>query len=328
MTNTRRQIIKGLGAAAGAGVAAGAKAATWTPISRNNQANTMTWKPMTVDSGAANTWRKVGRQQVANCGGYLPAGYCAGNAKYIPPNGNWASWGLGFSATNVYGYTGTLTNCSTVSVNPIVDANGDWNYCNCGANCTFYYVNCNCNCNCNCANCNCGGFCCFPKGTRVRLADGTVASIEEVEAGAELAALHGVSTVDDLVICVVKPGDTLFRVNGSVECTSEQLFLSREGAWLAVSVDGYREYRAHLQEGNPDFGLNDDQFRQMVLGDVIHAADGLVEVVELETRVVSEEEHLHSFVLSGVRTFYANDYVVESRISKDACFDLSGLAQE
>lgn len=321
MTNSRRKLLKGLGAA-GAGIAVtAADAATWQQVTRNNQANTMTWKPMTVDSGNANTWRKVGPQQVANCGGYLPTGYCAGNAKYVPPNGNWANWGLGFSATNVYGYTGALTNCSTVSVNPIYNGDGDWNYCNCGSNCTFYYVNCNCNCNCNCA---CGGYCCFPKGTQVRLPDGAHLPIEEVEEGAQLAALHGVNVVEDLIICVVKPGDKVFRVNNTVECTWEQLFLSAEGVWLAVSEEGYRAYRAMHRETNPEFGLQDDQFRQMQVGDAIYTADGVVPVTSLEYREVSSEEELHSFVMSGSRTFFANNLLVESRIS-EACFDLSKL---
>lgn len=321
MSNSRRKAIKALGAASAGIAATVANAATWQPVTRNNQANSMTWKPVTVDTGAANTWRTVGRQQVANCSGYLPAANCAGNPKYIPPNGSWSTWGLGFAASNIYGYTGDLANCSTVSVTPVYDGNGDWNYCNCGGNCTFYYVNCNCNCNC---DCNCGGFCCFPAGTQVRLQDGTRVPIEQVPAGEALAAAHGVSVVEDHIICTVAPGDAVFSVNGCIECTQEQLFLGVDGVWLAVHEPGYRVYRAHRQTINPEFGLQDTQFRQLKVGDWVHTASGVVEVAQLTHRLVTQEEKLYSFVLSDTRTFFANDYLVESRISAD-CFDLSTL---
>lgn len=321
MTNPnslRRNVLKGL-AASGAGVAAAsAAAATWVPITPANATSGATWQKLTSDTNGAGKWNLVGRQQIANCGGYLPNGNCAGNAKYVPPNGSWQTWGLGFSSANPYGYTGALTNCSAVTVSPIGFADGNWNYCNCGS---FYYVNCNCNCNCAyCADC---GFCCFPKGTRVRTAAGDELPIEEVEIGVELAALHGVSAVQDLVICVVRPGDKVYRVNGKVECTWEQLFLGVDGVWRAVDVAGYRAYRAKHQEGYPEFGLADDQFVQMVAGDVIHTEMGPTEVALLEYRVVTTDEQLHSFVMEGSRTFYVNDYLVESRISADSCFDLS-----
>lgn len=320
MRLSRRKVIQALGAA-GAGAAAADAAAVWTPISRNNQANTSTWQPATVDTGNANTWRKVGPQQVANCVGYLPAGYCAGNVKYIPPDGNWSGWGLGFTANNDYGYTGTLTNCSTVSVSPVYDTNGDWNYCNCGSNCTFYYTNCNCNC---ASNCNCSGFCCFPRGTKVRLADGSLVSIEAVPAGEELAAALGVSVVEDHIICTVVPGDFVYSVNDAIECTQEQLFFSVSGEWLAVDIEGYHLYRAMQQQQNPDFGLPDGRFRQMRVGDQIHTVQGLVTVSSLTRRCVTDEERLYSFVLNNTRTFFANDYLVESRVSPH-CFNLSDL---
>lgn len=270
-----------------------------------------------MSAGGTYKWRKVGRQQIANCTGYMPSGYCAGNPKYVPPNGNWAAWGLGFTAANTYGFTGALTNCSTVTVNPIIAANGNWNYCNCGANCTFYYVNCNC-------NCNCAGFCCFPKGTLVRRADGGLAPIETIDEGAQLAAKHGVSVVEGRIICLVKPGDKVFRVNQAVECTREQLFLSPDGTWLAVDLAGYLDYRTHMQQTNPQFGLADGRFRQLAAGDIIHTAEGLATVGCLDYRVVTENEELHSFVLTGTRTFFANDFLVESRVSDD-CFNLSQI---
>lgn len=326
--SNRRSVLKGLGlGGAVAATAQVAQAATWVPISPAGQTGGPAWRKLTANTGTSNTWRKLGRQQVANCGGYLPNGYCASNPKYIPPNGTWQNWGLGFTASNPSGFTGTLTNCSTVTVTPIYDSRGDWNYCNCG---TFAYINCNCNCACacNCTYCTycsaCGGFCCFPKGTQIRMPDGTSAPVEAVDIGTELAAFHGVSVVEDLIICVVEPGDYVYRVNGEVECTSEQLFLSPDGIWLAVSVDGYLAYRAHRRESTPDFGLTDSSFRQMEVGDRICTADGAAEVHALEMRKIEESERLHSFVVGGSKTFFANDFVVESRVS-EACFDLSSL---
>ena len=158
-------------------------------------------------------------------------------------------------------------------------------------------------------------FCCFPKGTMVRNSDGELSAIESIIEGDDLVSPHGLSKVVERIICNVVPGDLIYQVNDEIECTQEQLFLSTDGVWLAVDVNGYREYRTLKRELNEEFGLEDSQFTQMKEGDVIYLANGTTIVKRLAHRAVTSPETLYSFVLDGNRMFFANDYLVESQIS-------------
>ena len=103
-----------------------------------------------------------------NCNGYMPNGNCAGNAYYIPPDGNWWTWGVaGVPTSNCAnngsfdGAGGNTSAFSAVTVSYTYDAyylaadeiggqeyRRNYRNCNCGAfNCR---TNCNCNCDCNC----------------------------------------------------------------------------------------------------------------------------------------------------------------------------------
>jgi hypothetical protein len=123
-----------------------------------------------TDIGELNRNNQYVDDRVNNCSGYLPNGNCTGNPQWTPPNGNWWTWGLGFTPGNPNGYDfggGSVVTNQTVTVgfvygsyNLTADEIGGgeyhrtYNNCNCGAfNC---YSNCNCNCACAC-NCDCGG---------------------------------------------------------------------------------------------------------------------------------------------------------------------------
>ncbi len=122
--------------------------------------------------------------RASNCNGYLPNGNCASNAKWVPPNVNWWTWGLGFNyCANSGQYDGVGGTSYANYAVPSVSLNYDGYYlaqdeiggaeyhrwyraCNCNCNCGSY-SNCNCgstafncrtNCNCNC-NCNCSTDC-------------------------------------------------------------------------------------------------------------------------------------------------------------------------
>lgn len=120
-----------------------------------------------TDVGELNRSNQYYDDRANNCSGYLPTGNCLGNPQWNPPNGNWWTWGLGFTPSNP-GYDfagGSSISYQAVSVGFVYGAYAlaadeiggaeyrrSYNNCNCGAfNC---YSNCNCNCDCNC-NCNC-----------------------------------------------------------------------------------------------------------------------------------------------------------------------------
>jgi hypothetical protein len=125
-----------------------------------------------TDIGELNRNNQYYDDRVNNCAGYLPNGNCLGNPQWTPPNGNWWTWGLGFSPGNPNGYD--FAGGQTVAYQPVsvgfvygayalaADEIGggeyrrNYNNCNCGGfNC---YSNCNCNCACDC-NCNCNCNC-------------------------------------------------------------------------------------------------------------------------------------------------------------------------
>lgn len=123
-----------------------------------------------TDIGELNRSSQYYDDRVNNCAGYIPNGNCLGDPQWTPPNGDWWTWGLGFSPANPgYDFAGGQTiSYQPVSVgfvhgsyNLAADEIGgaeyrrNYNNCNCGSfNC---YSNCNCNCNCACdCDCNCG----------------------------------------------------------------------------------------------------------------------------------------------------------------------------
>jgi len=164
---------------------------------------------------------------------------------------------------------------------------------------------------------NDGGFCCFPRKTSVRKVDGTKTSIKDIKIGDKLAAFGGgQNTVIEKIICHVNPGDKIYQINDQIECTWEQLFLSVEGIWLAVNLDGYKLYRELKRISNPDFGLSDEDIKQISVGDQIYYMDELKYIEKFDYRIVDQKETLYSFVVDGNKTFYANDYLVESQVNR------------
>lgn len=158
------------------------------------------------------------------------------------------------------------------------------------------------------------GFCCFPKGTRVKKADGTKEFIEDILPGEKLLGYDSSENrVERRVICDLKKGDKVYSINGQVECTWEQLFLSTDGFWLAVDIQGYKLYRDIKRISNPEFGLNDEDLRQMVVGDKVKTQHNSVDIKSISVREVIEPEVLYSFELDGNKTFYANNYTVEGK---------------
>jgi hypothetical protein len=123
-----------------------------------------------TDIGELNRSSQYYDDRVNNCAGYIPNGNCFGDAQWTPPNGDWWTWGLGFSPGNpgydfaggqTIGYQAVSVGFVYGSYNLAADEIGgaeyrrNYNNCNCGSfNC---YSNCNCNCNCACdCDCNCG----------------------------------------------------------------------------------------------------------------------------------------------------------------------------
>ena len=124
-----------------------------------------------TDIGELNRVSQYYDDRINNCAGFIPGGNCNTDPQWTPADGNWWTWGLGFSPANPNGYDfagGQTIGYQPVSIgfvyasyNLAADEIGgaeyrrDFNNCNCGGfNC---YSNCNCNCACACdCDCNCG----------------------------------------------------------------------------------------------------------------------------------------------------------------------------
>jgi len=124
-----------------------------------------------TDIGELNRVSQYYDDRINNCAGFIPGGNCNADPQWTPADGNWWTWGLGFSPANPNGYDfagGQTIGYQPVSIefvyasyNLAADEIGgaeyrrDFNNCNCGGfNC---YSNCNCNCACACdCDCNCG----------------------------------------------------------------------------------------------------------------------------------------------------------------------------
>jgi hypothetical protein len=121
-----------------------------------------------TDIGELNRVSQYYDDRIDNCAGYIPGGNCNSDLQWTPPNGDWWTWGLGFSPANPNGYDfagGRTTGYQPVPVGFVygsyalaadeiggAEYRRDFNNCNCGGfNC---YSNCNCNCNCAC-DCDC-----------------------------------------------------------------------------------------------------------------------------------------------------------------------------
>jgi hypothetical protein len=173
-----------------------------------------------VDIGNSVRYTSYTDDRVANCGGYLPTGNCLGNTSYVPPNGNWWTWGVSGISTslcgNPSGYDfGGGSSSQYYPVNQIAliyasyslladrvrgaDYHRNVYACNCNNNGSTYYTvgncytNCNCNCDCNCSTDSTGGTgsSCFLKGSLVKMADGTNKLIEDVKIGDKLLGAFG-----------------------------------------------------------------------------------------------------------------------------------------
>jgi hypothetical protein len=203
-----------------------------------------------------------------NCAGVLPTGNCLGNAKYVPPNGNWWTWGVSGISTGLCGnpsgfdFAGGRAS-AYYPINQLVyiydayyllydrirglEYHRNYYCCNCNGYGSAYYTvgNCYNNCNCNCAcDCNCstdgtGTGCCFLKGSLIRMADGTDKPIEDVKVGDKVIGAHG-EVNEVLALNRPKLGNRLMGViNGEHSTSLDHAHVRPDNTFGSVSLHEY-----------------------------------------------------------------------------------------
>lgn len=267
-----------------------------------------------------------GAVQVNNCSGIVPNSNCAGNLLWNPPNGNWWTWGAaGVPTTNcanvgAFDYAGGNTETLTpVSVSSIaVGVNGFQN-CNCGAfNCK---TNCNCNCACNCNCCTDGS--CFPAGSKVTMADGSIKLIEDVKIGEWLRGARGEA---NQVLALDRPllgRRKMAIINGRHWMTLSHPILTPDGRWALLdraewfSIENKNRQPVIIDdEGTVDHWVlpgileaDHDLIIEFSVGTEVIGKGGKPERIErIEIIRPSPDLQLYNFVMLGSHTYTVNDF--------------------
>lgn len=155
-------------------------------------------------------------------------------------------------------------------------------------------------------NCgNTGGGSCFVAGSKVRMADGSIKLIEDVQIGEELL---GMDNNINKVIEFDHPllGDrNLYSFNGGVPfVTSEHPFMTKDG-WKSINVEATLEEQPNLKKS---------MVGNLTVGDEILKQDGsYFKIVSIEEHTASNETQLYNFHLSGNNTYIVNDYLVHNK---------------
>ena len=288
-----------------------------------------------TDIGELNRSTQYKDDRMSNCRGYMPNGNCAGNTAYNPPNGNWWSWGVAGvptgNCTNNSQFDGAGGNTNTlfpVTTNFIYDGyyelaneiggseqHRNYNNCNC-SNCTGYSpagfncrtnCNCNCACACDCTNCNCDCSC-VPAGTLVRMGDGALRKIENIEVGAKLwgggivlstrAPLLGARLLWNINNQLKITGDHLVRVKDSWACIEPELMPRRIVQGIAPEVD----------------------YRQLSQGDEILTERGWETVQSIDALQAPPDTKLFTLSVNGPAAFYAEGICIDGINTPSAAY--------
>ena len=160
----------------------------------------------------------------------IPTSNCANNGAYDGAGGYTSSF-QPVSVENIFSdYTNTDELGGTYSARTVQN-------CNCGSfNCR---TNCNCNCACAC-NCQCStDGSCFVAGTKIKLADGSLKSIEDIQVG---EVVVGKNNSLNKVIGLWRPKlglRTIFNINdGLVKTTGDHLIDTNNG-WGSLDLSIY-----------------------------------------------------------------------------------------
>jgi hypothetical protein len=89
-----------------------------------------------------------------------------------------------------------------------------------------------------CISCNSGGGFCFVAETRVTMADGTLKSIEDIQAGDRVNGRESVNEVLGINSHPVRSG-IIYSINSKVEFTGDHPFLTKDGVWKVINPEQY-----------------------------------------------------------------------------------------
>lgn len=152
---------------------------------------------------------------------------------------------------------------------------------------------------------NKGGCCCFVKGTKISMADGTFVNIEDVKIGDVLLGQDGVhnQVVEFLRPTLGATGASLIAFNGGKPfMTSDHPVYVKEGGWKSFDPDmTHSKYSMTVTKYS--------------VGDIIETPDGsgfIIESIE-EYNDQDQDQIIYNFMLDGNHTYIADGLVVHNK---------------
>ncbi|MEM4268379.1 MAG: Hint domain-containing homing endonuclease, partial [Candidatus Woesearchaeota archaeon] len=143
---------------------------------------------------------------------------------------------------------------------------------------------------------------CFVKGTKIKMADGSLKNIEDIQIGEKVMGSSGINTVIGLERPIIGNRVT-YVLNDIVEFTGDHPFMAEDGTWRVADLDLWHAFPR---------SLNTEPL-QLKIGDRLISEEGVVEVKSLtkkNSRPYSET--VYDLKLDGDHTYIANGLVVHN----------------
>jgi hypothetical protein len=143
---------------------------------------------------------------------------------------------------------------------------------------------------------------CFVAGTKVRMADGSLRNIEDVQEGDMVETSEGAGTVDKVWRLAHKGYIYAFNGSGNYFVTASHPFMTTEG-WKAFNPEA-------AQAENPGLEVS-----LLEVGDVLLREDGSTFTLEQVDKKYTEET-VYNFRVPGAADYFADGYWVHNAIIK------------
>ena len=148
--------------------------------------------------------------------------------------------------------------------------------------------------------------CCFVRGTKITMADGTIKNIEDVQVGEKLI---GKDKSINTVLAFVRPqlGDrTLISLNGSTPfMTNDHPVFMKDGTWKSYDPEATK--KKYIKLSTWDIG-------KLEVGDIIQTNDGIgFEITSMSEHSGDKNLQVYNFSLDGNHTYVADGLVVHNK---------------
>jgi hypothetical protein len=165
------------------------------------------------------------------------------------------------------------------------------------------------------------GCTCYLAGSRIAMADGGFANIEDVKVGDQVRGAFGENN-EILALMHVKLGDRkMYKINQEHDTTYEEIHISADKKMYSIDTTAtYNEYGMYwncvLGDGTEQMlmnvGVAKERLHTLTTGTELQTITGPRVVNSLEAYDLPADTTLYNFVLSGSHTFFVNDYAVAS----------------